>query len=311
MLNILKIAALALLLSQSASAGDKANTALATIFPVYDMAKTVAGGRIEVKLLTPPGAEAHSFEPKPSDIIAAKKAVAFIYTNDAMEPWAERFASSAAGKNTLVIEAAKGIPLVPAETPDEHIRHAHAAGAHGHADGDPHVWMDLDNAARMAENIAAGLGEKDPANRAYYAANAGKFSDKLKKLDGKYRTVLSSCKNREVIFVGHMAFAYMARRYGLKFTAAQGVIPEAEPTPAKLMALAKQLKASGAKYVFTDDEVSGRFAKAVAGETGAQVLRLNPVHEIKKSDFASGATFISIMERNLSVLEQGLECGKR
>jgi len=310
-MNILKAAALALCLSQCAAAADKPNTVLATIFPVYDIAKNIAGDRMEVKLLTPPGAEAHSFEPKPSDIIAAKKAVAFIYTNDAMEPWAKRFASTAAGKNTLVIEAGKDIPLLPAETPDEHAHHAHAPRAHGHADGDPHVWMDLDNAARMAETIAAGLGEKDSANKTYYAANAVKFSSELKKLDARYKTALSSCGRREIIFVGHMAFAYMARRYGLKFTAAQGVIPESEPTPAKLVALARQLKASGAKYVFTDDEVSGRFAKAVAGETGAQVLRLNPIHEIKKNDFASGATFISIMERNLSMLERGLECGKR
>lgn len=295
-----------------AKAAEKQGEVLATIFPVYDMARTVAGSKVQVRLLTPPGAEAHSFEPKPSDIIAAGKARAFIYTNDVMEPWAKRFAASAAGKGTLVIEAGAGIPLMSGqeeEADEVHARHEHSH--HHHAQGDPHIWLDLDNAAKMAVNIARGLGEKDPANKEYYAANAAQFAADLKKLDARYRTALATCKRRDVIYVGHLAFAYMAKRYNLAFTSAQGVMPEAEPTPAKLAALTKQLKKSGAKYVFAEDAVAGRFAAAVAGETGAAVLRLNPVHEIKKNDFASGANFISIMDRNLAALEQGLECGKR
>lgn len=291
-----------------AEAEGKRGEILATIFPVYDMARTVAGSKASVRLLTPPGAEAHSFEPKPSDIIAAGKAQAFIYTNDVMEPWAKRFAASAAGKGTLIIEAGAGIPMLSGH---EEEADGHHHGGHRHTQGDPHIWLDFDNASKMADNIARGLGEKDPANKEYYAANAAQFAADLKKLDGRYKTALASCKRRDVIYVGHFAFAYMAKRYNLAFTSAQGVMPEAEPTPAKLAALTKQLKKSGAKYVFAEDAVSGRFAAAVAGETGAAVLRLNPAHEIKKNDFASGAGFISIMDKNLATLEQGLECGKR
>jgi len=40
-----------------------------TLFPLYDFAKTIGGNRVEVSLLLPPGVEAHTYEPKPSDIV--------------------------------------------------------------------------------------------------------------------------------------------------------------------------------------------------------------------------------------------------
>src|SRR3989338_2995816 len=61
---------------------------VATLFPYYDFAGIIGGDRVRVSLLLPPGVEAHSFDPKPSDIFKINSADVFVYTGDFMEPWA-------------------------------------------------------------------------------------------------------------------------------------------------------------------------------------------------------------------------------
>ena len=41
---------------------------VATLFPLYDFARTVGGDRVQVTLLLPPGVEAHSYDPRPEDM---------------------------------------------------------------------------------------------------------------------------------------------------------------------------------------------------------------------------------------------------
>ena len=42
---------------------------VATIFPVYDFAKQIAGDKADVSMLLPLGTESHDYEPSPQDII--------------------------------------------------------------------------------------------------------------------------------------------------------------------------------------------------------------------------------------------------
>ena len=44
---------------------------VATVFPAYDFARAAGGEWVEVTMLLPPGAESHSYEPTPADILAA------------------------------------------------------------------------------------------------------------------------------------------------------------------------------------------------------------------------------------------------
>ena len=42
---------------------------VAAVFPAYDFARSAAGELADVTLLLPPGAESHSYEPTPADIL--------------------------------------------------------------------------------------------------------------------------------------------------------------------------------------------------------------------------------------------------
>lgn len=272
-----------------------------TLFPLYDFARAVGGDQAEVVLLLPPGVEPHGFEPKPDDVLKIHRADLFVYTHPAMEPWAANVVAGVDPKRVAVIDASAGTRLLPAETGDDH--------DHGHAEGiDPHLWLDFDNARIMVGNIAAAMAARDPARGDRYLANAAAYQSQLAALDDRFRAGLADCRGKVLLQGGHFTFGYLARRYGLDYHAAAAVNPAAEPTPARLAELVRQLRASGLHTVFSEELVSPRVAETIARETGAAILPLSGGHNISRDQLMQGTTFIAIMERNLENLEKGLEC---
>jgi len=285
---------------------------ITTLFPLYDFARTIAGDKAEVTLLLPPGVEAHSFEPRPDDVVKTAKAGLFIYTNKFMEPWAEKFISGLNSTAVTVVDASKGITLQPARSKHHHADH-HKKGTdahhhHHHPAMDPHIWLDLGNAQLMVDTIAAAISAKDPANSATYAANATALKQQLAQLDTDFRSGLSQCGQKTFLHGGHYAFGYLANRYDLQYEAAVAVNADAEPNPARMIELIKQVKSSGLKYVFSEEMVSPRLTEAIAQETGAKVLSLHNLHNVSKDDLQSGTNYISLMRKNLANLKTGLEC---
>jgi len=173
---------------------------------------------------------------------------------------------------------------------------------------DPHIWLDFDNAKIMARNIAEALAAKDPAAQAFFNQNADAYNTKLAELDAAFRKTLSTCKNRVIVYGGHYAFGYLARRYGLRYLAAQGVSPDAEPTAKDLVRLVEQIKKNNIHYVFYEELTSPKIAETIARETGAKLLLLNAAHNLTKDQFKRGVSLFEILNTDLEQLKIGLEC---
>lgn len=282
-----------------------------TLFPLYDFVKNVGGDRVEASLLLPPGVEPHSFEPKPDDVVRVSKADLFIYTNKFMEPWAEDLLRGAGRSDLLVVDAGSGADFLrvgEGRGPmGERVREAGEGRRHA-ADLDPHIWLSIANAQKMVDTIAAGLAARDPANRNFYLDNAGKYKSELARLDRKFRDGLSACKTRMFLHGGHYAFGYLAHQYGLTYIAAYAVSADAEPTPGKLMELIRQMKSHSLQFIFTEELISPRTAKIIAEETGAEILTLHGTHNVSRAEMERGATYLSLMGRNLENLRKGLQC---
>jgi zinc transport system substrate-binding protein len=260
---------------------------VATLFPIYDFAKNIGQDKVDVSLLLPPGVEAHSFEPKPNDIIRINHADIFIYTNKFMEPWVNDLLSGITNKNLLITDASKGVFLISQ---------------------DPHIWLDLTNAQTMVDTITQALITKDPSNKNFYEANAQIYKQKLSNLDQIYQSILKSCQTKEIIYGGHYAFGYLAARYGLHYSSAQGISPDSEPTAKDLIDLIDNIKRDNVKYIFYEELSSPKIANTISSETGAKLLFLNAAHNISKEQLNQNVSFISILENNLSNLKTGLQC---
>jgi len=291
---------------------------ITTLFPTYDFAKQIGGDKVNVSLLLPPGVEPHSFEPKPQDIVKINRADIFIYTGKYMEPWAEDLLKGIPNKNLKIVDASRGINLISEadHDEDEHEEHAghdehHDKEEHHHHHGgkDPHIWLDLSNDMIITDTIAQALAEKDPANKVFYLKNAAEYKNKLADLDKRFKETLATAKHKTIIYGGHFAFGYFAKRYGLEHDSPyEGFSPNAEPSPKVLGELIKKLKASGIKYIYYEELIDPKVARTISQATGAKLELLHGAHNVSKSELENGTNFIYIMESNLKKLKEGLEC---
>lgn len=281
-----------------------------TIFPVYDFARAVAGDKAEVTMLLTPGLEAHSYEPKPSDIATLADSSLFIYTSADMEPWATDLISSLGpDSKTSTLEAGYGVPVLLDSSHEDEDLSKEGPGLEDEHANDPHIWLDFTNAQYMVRRIAASLAEIDPDNAAYYGDNAEAYCLRLEELDQRYFEVVNGASTRTIIHGGHYAFGYMSNRYGLTYTAVQGFSPDTEPSPRQMSDIAEALKLANTGYIFYEELIEPRAAKVIAEETGASMLMLHAGHNISKEDFEAGVSFIDIMERTLESLKTGLGYG--
>ena len=65
-----------------------------TVFPAYDFARAAAGDLADVTLLLPPGAETHSYEPTPADILSVRDCDLFIYLGGESDAWVDTILDS-------------------------------------------------------------------------------------------------------------------------------------------------------------------------------------------------------------------------
>jgi len=270
---------------------------MTSIFPLKEFAHAVAGDWGEVELLLPPGAEIHAWQPKPSDLVKLSSADAFVYIGAELEPWVDDILRSVNNPNLHVIEASKGLSLI-----------GNSSDEHKHGARDPHIWLDFENDKKIIDRIAEVLSQIDPDRRAIFKENAHIYKQKLDALDERYRKGLDQCDQKTIVLAGHAAFGYLARRYNLSQISLYGLSPDSKPTPRQLIDVIDFVKDREIGAIFFEINVSSRLARVIAEETGAKTLVLNPGASLPRKQDHSGITFLSIMEKNLESLKNGLRC---
>ncbi|MDU5082126.1 metal ABC transporter solute-binding protein, Zn/Mn family [uncultured Tissierella sp.] len=287
---------------------------ITTLFPQYDFVKEIGKDKVDVNLLLPPGVESHSYEPTPKDMVDIKNADIFIYTGEYMEPWAKKIADNIEGYNLIITDASEGVELLEGHghEEDEHEGHENEEDenedhAHDHSDKDPHIWLDPMYAQKMIDNITVALTKADKENKEFYIKNAEEYKKQLDLLDKEIAEALEKVNSKKVIYGGHSAFSYFARRYNLEFiTPYNGFSPNAEPTPKMIIELIKNIEDAGVKSIFYEELIDPKVAKIISSETGAKMILLHGAHNLSKEEIESDVRYIDIMKGNLERLKEGL-----
>jgi zinc transport system substrate-binding protein len=300
-LALAAFAAFAAPTSRPAAAAPAKIRILTTVFPLQQFAAAVVGNRGEARLLLPPGASVHTWQPRPEDIVRLSECDLLIFIGAGLEPWLPDMLRAFPKGRIRALEAAAGL-AVP-DTDEGEAGHGH--GAEGL---DPHVWLDFGLDQRMVDRIAAELARIDPAGKAEFAANAGALNARLEALDAEFRAGLSDCRNKDIVLAGHAAFGYLARRYGLAQIALFGLSPDALPSARDLMKLVDFCRKKGIHTVYFENSVPPGLSETLAGEIGGRVLLLKAGHNLAREDQEKHVTFFDLMREDLAALRQGLEC---
>jgi zinc transport system substrate-binding protein len=270
-----------------------------TVFPLAEFARSVAGSEGDVSLILPPGAEIHTWQPRMSDLLRIADADLFVYIGQGLEAWADDLLKSVARPGLKVLESAHGLPLMTAD-PEE--------ARHEGEGFDPHIWLDLGMDEVLIDRIAAALTDIDARRAGAFGKNAAAYKARLHELDRSFQEGLKTCGQRAFIFGGHAAFGYLARRYQLEQISLYGPSPDAAPTPKELARVMDRARTLGVTTVFFERSVGDRLARLVASPLKAEVLPLNPGHNVTRAEVEAGLTFLDLMRTNLENFRHGLHC---
>lgn len=281
----------------SQKASDKKLTVVATIFPLADFVKNVAGDKVEVVTLLQPGDSPHTYVEKPSHSKAIARARLLVINGAGLDFWVEKL-KSAASDNMVVVDTSvvleqEGLLL----SGDDH---EDAADDHGGTN--PHFWLDPVLAQKQVGVIASALAEIDPYNQEFYLDNAAKYVSELRSLDEEIRDLTGGFSSREFIAF-HASWTYFAKRYDLVEAAVIEEAPGKEPTPDEQRRIVDLARELNVKAIFAEPQFNPQAAKAIANDSGAEVLMLDPLGGpgLKGRD-----SYVALMRYNVAQMRKAM-----
>ena len=296
-----------------------------TIFPEYDWVREILGEKAdnaEITMLLDNGVDLHSYQPTADDIVKISDCDLFIYVGGESDGWVEDALRNAANGNMKVInllevlgDSVKTEEIVEGMQEAEHEHedaHAHEdAEEHEHEEeADEHVWLSLKNAKMLVRVISKALQELDPDNKDIYAANADAYVKKLSALDAEYQAAVDAASNKTILFGGRFPFRYLVDDYGLRYYAAfVGCSAESEAGFETISFLAKRVDEWKLPCVLTIEGAQHKIAETIVRNTTAKnqkVLTMDSMQSTTSKDVKNGTTYLSVMEKNLSVLKEAL-----
>lgn len=255
-----------------------------SIAPQKYFVQQIGKDLVDVKAMVQPGANPHTYEPKPRQMADLSRTRVYFSIGIPFENvWLKKIA--AANPKMKVVHTDHGIVKIPMEAhhhPDEESGH-HKKVEHireGHQDEhgglDPHIWLSPPLVMTQARMILTALQEVDSTHRGAYAANYKAFISEIVDLDIDLQNIFAG-KSGLRFMVFHPAWGYFAHAYGLRQVPIE--IEGKDPKPAQLKELIEHARENGINVVFVQPQFSTKSAELVAKEIGGQVVFSDPLAE--------------------------------
>lgn len=314
----------ALLLSLAACTGapaaDDSNKLkiISTTFPGYDFAKQICGDLAEVSILVPPGAESHSYEPTPKDIIDIENCDLFIYVGGMSEAWVEDILNTMETEvpsikmmNAVTLYEEEIVPGMTPEDEHEHgdeDNHDKETGSDAEAEYDEHIWTSPANARKLVVQIYNKLIRLFPEYRDRFKENYKPYADAIHKLNSEFFEFFRSVDNKLLVFGDRFPLRYFVEEYDIEYYAAfPGCSSETEPSAAKLAELINLVKEKNVSTVFYIEFSNHKVADSIAEATNTKTALFHTCHNVSNEDIKNGATYVSLMEQNLETLKEAMK----
>ena len=237
-----------------------------TILPQTEFIEKIAGDKVSITTMVPPGASPHTYEPRPSQMKEVTKAEMFAKVGTGLDfelVWMPKIIET--NPNILIVNSSEGIHLIE-------------MGAHDNeyqlGGKDPHVWLSPKKAIIMVENLYEGLVKIDPDNKEYYTKNKDVYINSLKELDSTIMQTFSGLKTKKFM-VYHDSWGYLAYDYGLEQIPIQK--EGKEPTPEGIATLIDQARENNITIIFASPEFEIQTAKTISEEIDGTVILISPL----------------------------------
>jgi manganese transport system substrate-binding protein len=274
------------------SRNDRRPRVITTFTVLADLARNVAGDRLQVHSIVKEGAEIHGYQFTPSDIEGAVGADLLIENGLGLELWARRF-TTAAGEIPTVTLSEGMEPLLINED-------AYAGKPN------PHAWMSPKRAMVYVDRLREAFTKLDPDGADVYASNAEVYNKKLQALDRELRDALEIIPPQHRLLVScEGAFTYLATDYGLEEAFLWPVNAESEITPKRMARLINTVRDRAVPAVFCESTVSDKAQREVAAAANSKFGGTFYVDSLSKPD-GPAPTLLDLQRHNVKLIRDGL-----
>lgn len=270
-MSLLIMAGFIILFSGCKSTRSEKPIVTVTIAPQQYFAEKIAGDKFEIRTMVPNGNSPESFDPSPVDLVNLSHSKGYFkigYIGFELA-WMNKLQEM--NPQMRVFDNSQGIGLIEG---GEHVC-SDASHQHQHEEVvDPHIWTSATNGKLIAKNMLDAFIALDPDNKAYYENN---YADLMKEITLTSDTVDQLLKPLEgkSFVIYHPSLTYLAREYGLDQHAIEN--QGKEPSAAHLKALIDEVRESGARVIFIQQEFDAKNAQMIADELGIKVVQINPL----------------------------------
>jgi zinc transport system substrate-binding protein len=238
----------------------------ATVFPLYDLVRRVAGDRLEVVLVLPRGADPHGYDPRPRDVAALSEAGLVFAVGLGLDSWAQGMARAAGAGDARVFEL--GPLMDPILAPPAVLRQEPFI--------DAHFWTDPIRGLRAVDVIVDALSGLDPAGAPFFRDRGHDVRRSIEAVHQEIAARAAAWPRRRVVTF-HGSLFYFAARYGLQVVGVVEPVPGTEPAAQHVQAVVELLREPAPAALFVEPQLDSQLARSIAREAGVSVHAVDPL----------------------------------
>jgi ABC-type Zn uptake system ZnuABC Zn-binding protein ZnuA len=271
-----------------------------TIPVLKDLTEQVGRSRVRVTSLLSGYENEHTYSPKPSDLIAVRKAELLFEIGIGLEVWVSSLVKNAGSPSLRVVTISQGIGLIGDRA--DYYDGTHRGGKEARSGGNPHIWMDPENVAIMLRHITEALIRVDPAHARDFRNNQAGYLRQLDLLRKELSDRVKPLSDRRFV-AHHPAWPYLARRFGFDIAATIQVQSGTEPSALQLQSLIGKIKKDRIKVIVSEIQLSQKLPELLARETKARVVVLTTL----PGGLPGTETYLDMLRYNVLQLANALD----
>ncbi len=235
---------------------------------IYDLVKQIGKDKVKADYICRGDQDPHFVEVMPSYMLKLRNADLVFKVGLDLEKWLPQLIDGSRNDHLKLIDLSEQITKkdVPMQKVD-------ASYGDIHPYGNPHYWLDPENAKIMADEIYEALSSESPNDEAYFKKNLDDYNALLDKKIKEWESKVSTLKNKQVIFY-HAEWIYFADRFGIQIAGYVEPKPGIPPSPSHNAEIIQLIRKTGIKLIVMANFYSDSAPNQISGITGVVVAKV-------------------------------------
>lgn len=262
---------------------------------VADIVDVIAGDAAEVVSVIPNGFDAHTYEPRPSEVELLTQADTIFVADITLNAGLSQLALLAGDRERIVDLNAVGLDRL------DLIMRERSTG------WNPHTWTDPVLVIEWVAPIVERLQELAPTQHAAIKVRGDNYVAELESLNEKIQQTFNSLgANERKVVVYHDAWEYFGRRYNLDIIGALQAVDFAEPSSGEIARMAERIREEDVPAFFGSEVFPSDVLEALETASGARYIPNLADDRLNGTPGDRSYGYIPLMETNAELLVEGL-----